>query len=119
MSRDELKKLSTKELKAKCKALGLTGYSRLKEDELIELILGAQESESEIDELLDGVDEEGETENESTEDEGSLVVFKKLIKGPFGFNGKTFQGSTFELTAKEANHPKIKTAIKGQLICKK
>ena len=142
MSRDELKKLSTKELKAQCKELGLTGYSRLKEDELIELILGAQEEpDSEIDELLDGVEdeeesetetesteesgettedeEESETETESTEDEGSLVVFKKLIKGPFGFGGKIYKGSTIELTAKEAAHPKIQNALKCQMIAKK
>ena len=115
MSREELKNLTIKELKAKCKELKLQGYSRLKEDELIDLILDA-EADSDVDELLDG---EESTETEDEIDEGSLVVFKKLIKGPFGFNGKTFKGSTFELTAEEAKHPKIKNAITGQLIVKK
>ena len=98
MSKEELKTLSVKDLKAKCKELGLQGYSKLNEDELIDLILGAAvvETEEEI--------------------EGSLAVFKKLIKGPFGFNGKTFKGSTFELTDEEAKNPKIENAIKGKLI---
>lgn len=117
MSRaEELKQLSIKELKAKCKELGLQGYSRLNEDELIAMIIEAESTKDteDLDELLDGEDEESETKDES-----SLVTFKKLIKGPFGFNGKTFKGSTFELTAKEADHPKIKNAIAGQLIVKK
>lgn len=123
MSREELKNLTIKELKAKCKELKLQGYSRLKEDELIDLILDA-EADSDVDELLDGeesteTEDEESTETEDEIDEGSLVVFKKLIKGPFGFNGKTFKGSTFELTAEEAKHPKIKNAITGQLIVKK
>ena len=131
MSREELKNLTIKELKAKCKELKLQGYSRLKEDELIDLILDA-EANSDVDELLDGeestetedeesteTEDEESTETEDEIDEGSLVVFKKLIKGPFGFNGKTFKGSTFELTAEEAKHPKIKNAITGQLIVKK
>jgi len=40
MNRIELKALTIKELKSMCKQKGLKGYSKLKEDELISLILG-------------------------------------------------------------------------------
>ncbi|WP_411953188.1 Rho termination factor N-terminal domain-containing protein [Alkalibacillus sp. S2W] len=36
---DELEALTVKELKAKCKEMGISGYSKLKEEELINLIL--------------------------------------------------------------------------------
>jgi len=43
------------------------------------------------------------------------VKFRKKIKGLFGFKGKVFAGE-FELSAREAKHPKISTAIAIGLI---
>ncbi|MFX4154240.1 Rho termination factor N-terminal domain-containing protein [Aliarcobacter butzleri] len=40
MPKEELEALTVEELKAKCKELGLEGYSNLKKDDLISLILG-------------------------------------------------------------------------------
>ena len=167
MKHDELKALSVKELKAKCKAMGLKGYSRLSEEALIQLILTNQpvDETDELDELLDGPEDESsdEAENQTDEQPEDLdgdadqidesqgdeqpedldgdadqtdeelsdediddlgpeqdptvpVTFKKLIKGAFGFNGQTFKGSTFDLTADEASDIKIKNAIKHGLI---
>ena len=128
MKKEGLEALSAKELKAICKDLGLQGYSRLSETELVQLILD-QNSTDELDELLDGTDEtiidetedpigsnlDDEIEELGPEQTGS-VIFKKKIKGAFGFNGQTFQGSTFELSSEEASHDKIKNAIKNGLI---
>ena len=69
MTREELKNLNMKQLKAKAKELKLTSYSRLKEDDLIDLILSAiadVKSEEDIDELLDGPNDE-QTENIDTD----------------------------------------------------
>ena len=153
MSREELEQLTIRKLKAICKERGLTGYAKMSQEELIDLIL-ANPSESEkldtvleqldeaedtveekldnIIELLDGeenkdgedkldkiielLNKEDDREEDTKDDEGSTVAFKKLIKGAFGFNGNTFKGSTFELSGKEANHPKIRNAIKCGLI---
>ena len=102
MNKEELKALSAKELKAKCKDLGLAGYSRLSEDDIVQLI-------------LDQTDEQPEDIDGDEYQTGS-ITFKKKIKGAFGFNGQTFKGSTFELTGEEASHDKIKNAIKNGLI---
>ncbi len=40
MPKEELEALTVEELKAKCKELGLEGYSNFKKDDLISLILG-------------------------------------------------------------------------------
>lgn len=133
MNKEGLKVLSVKELKAKCKDLGLTGYSRLSEDDLVQLILDQTpvDETDELDELLDGptedqIDEQLEdldgdedqtdTPEELGPEQSGPVTFKKKIKGAFGFNGQTFKGSTFELTGEEASHDKIKNAIKNGLI---
>lgn len=42
--RKELEALTTQELKAKCKERGLSGYSKLKEQELIDLLVGNPET---------------------------------------------------------------------------
>ena len=44
------------------------------------------------------------------------VKFKKLIKGAFGFNGETYEGSTIELTVEDAKHDRIVHAVKCGLL---
>lgn len=95
---EDLRDLTIKELKAKCKELGLSGYSRMKEDELIALIESVES------------DSEETTETEEVKETTETVKFKKLIKGAYGFNGQEFRGN-FELSGDEAKHPKIKRAI--------
>lgn len=103
MNREELKKLSVEELKKKCKELGLSGYSRKKEDELIDMILKATK------------DKEDNKEDEVKEEEDK-VVFIKLIDAVFSFQGKDFKEKEFVLTKEEAEHMRIKHAIKLNLI---
>lgn len=45
MNAEVLKEKTVKDLKAICKDMGLSNYSKLKEDELIELILSNKETE--------------------------------------------------------------------------
>ena len=47
MNKEELELLTVEELKAKCKELGLKGYSKLEKEEVISLLL-AQEAEEEV-----------------------------------------------------------------------
>lgn len=56
MPKEELEALTVEELKAKCKELGLEGYSNLKKDDLISLILG-DDGEKPKEELEDDEDE--------------------------------------------------------------
>jgi hypothetical protein len=122
MKKEELEALSVKELKDKCKELGLTNYSRLSADELVQLLLNQTpiDETDELDELLDGPDDNDGGPDEQPEELGpeqtELVTFRKNIKGAFGFNGQIFTGSTFDLTVEEAAHGKIKNAIKNGLI---
>jgi acylphosphatase len=104
MNREDLKALTVKQLKSKCKKLGLSGYSRLHEDELIELIVTNEVQNVET------------VEKDIKEKAQDTVTFKKLIKGAFGYNGKTFKGSTFELSLEDAECPRIKHAIKCKII---
>ena len=48
MNYEQLKALTVKELKALCKEKGLSGYSKLKEEELISLLLEEEEPQDEI-----------------------------------------------------------------------
>lgn len=57
MPKEELEALTVEELKAKCKELGLEGYSNLKKDGLISLILG-DDGEMPKEELEDDEEEE-------------------------------------------------------------
>ncbi|MCT7637066.1 Rho termination factor N-terminal domain-containing protein [Aliarcobacter butzleri] len=56
MPKEELEALTVEELKAKCKELGLEGYSNLKKDDLISLILG-DDGEKPKEELEDDEEE--------------------------------------------------------------
>lgn len=56
MPKEELEALTVEELKAKCKELGLEGYSNLKKDGLISLILG-DDGEKPKEELEDDEEE--------------------------------------------------------------
>lgn len=47
MDKEELELLTFEELKAKCKELGLKGYSKLEKEEVISLLL-AQDAEEEV-----------------------------------------------------------------------
>jgi hypothetical protein len=74
MKKEELEALSVKELKDKCKELGLTNYSRLSADELVQLLLNQTliDETDELDELLDSPDEQPDeqpNDNESGPDE--------------------------------------------------
>ena len=48
MNYEQSKALTVKELKALCKEKGLSGYSKLKEEELISLLLEEEEPKDEI-----------------------------------------------------------------------
>ena len=103
MNKEELKKMSVKELKEKCKELKLSGYSKKTEDELIDMILEATK------------DKEDNKKDEAKEEEDK-VVFIKLIDAVFSFQNKDFKEKEFVLTKEEAEHMKIKHAIKLKLI---
>lgn len=45
MSKEELEALTIEELKAKCKELGLKGYSKLEKEEVVSLLLAEDEKE--------------------------------------------------------------------------
>ena len=45
MNREELELLTVEELKAKCKELGLKGYSKLEKEEVVSLLLAENEKE--------------------------------------------------------------------------
>jgi transcription termination factor Rho len=102
MLREELKKLTVKELKEKCKELGIAGYSNKKEDEL-------------IDKILEKVAEKTEEAKELTAQKKE-VTFIKLFKGNFAFGGKVYTGAEFTLNKEDAEHPRIKTALRAGLI---
>lgn len=48
MNQEELELLTVEELKAKCKELGLKGYSKLEKEEVISLLLAQDEKEEVI-----------------------------------------------------------------------
>ena len=47
------------------------------------------------------------------------IVFVKLIDNPFSFGGKIYKDKEFSLSVKEAEHIRIKNAIKSGLIKQK
>lgn len=57
MNQEELELLTVEELKAKCKELGLKGYSKLEKEEVISLLLG-DDSEKPDEDEEDEEDEE-------------------------------------------------------------
>jgi len=101
MEETNLKDLTVKELKNMVKELGGSGYSKMKEDELIAYIKELKN--------------DTETKTETDED---VVKFKKIIKGVYGFNGREFRGSIVELSKEEANSKKIKRALELNILQK-